>query len=181
MKRLLILLPLLVLCSCGKPVKEKASVYNGTDGKDGDSCVTEQFDLGVTITCGDTTSAIYNGKDGVDGQDGADGVDGQDGTDGRDGIDGQDGEQGPTGPQGEPGQDAVGIQILTFTASSCQQILSTGVFVKYNGTNATLYSSDGCASNTKLDQVNDGESYWITNTLLGIKSENTFRVIDFGV
>lgn len=188
MKNIIILIVFaLMVTSCG-PSKKQVSIYNPVDGKDGDSCTSEQFDAGVLLHCGDTTSVVYNGKDGangldgqdgLDGADGIDGEDGQDGTDGQDGIDGQDGEDGQQGEPGEDGDDATGLQIATYTSNSCTEILDTGLFVKYNGTNASLYNNPFC-DHPKTIQVNDGESYWISDSLLGIKSKNTFRVINFG-
>ena len=188
MKNIIILIVFaLVVTSCG-PSKKQVSIYNPVDGKDGDSCTSEQFDAGVMLHCGDTTSVVYNGKDGENGLDGADGLNGEDGTDGldgqdgTDGVDGQDGEQGEpgeNGSDGEDGEDATGLQIASYTSSQCTEILDTGLFAKYNGTNVSLFNNPFC-DNPKTIQINDGESYWISDSLLGIKSKNTFRVINFG-
>lgn len=42
----------------------------GEDGEDGDDCTIERGQGFAVITCGDTSSYVYDGVDGVDGQDG---------------------------------------------------------------------------------------------------------------
>lgn len=56
-----------------------------------------------TITCGNSSTVIADGKDGADGQDGAKGPRGDDGTDGAPGPKGDTGPVGPQGPAGEQG------------------------------------------------------------------------------
>lgn len=60
----------------------------GRDGKDGVSCELKDNNGTVTITCGDASATLRDGKDGEDGDDGRDGEDGDDGQDGKDGEDG---------------------------------------------------------------------------------------------
>lgn len=73
-----------------------SEVQNGSNGKDGENClsayelaVQEGFTGSLTEWLNSLKGA--DGKDGDDGKDGADGINGKDGVDGRDGTDGKDG------------------------------------------------------------------------------------------
>jgi hypothetical protein len=85
MKTYIALFSLLALVSCG--AKESATIYNGTDGKDGESCsvgpaIDEESHevVGALITCADTTQLVLNGADGTNGADGAQGIQGRPGN-----------------------------------------------------------------------------------------------------
>jgi hypothetical protein len=58
----------------------------GPSGNDGVGCTVADIPGGLTITCGDTVSFLYNGSDGIDGLDGSPGEDGEDGIDGASGL-----------------------------------------------------------------------------------------------
>lgn len=96
MKQILIVLGMLMAIACS-PVKEKLTVVNGTNGKDGTSCSVSDYTLdysdgesqiiGALITCTDGSRAtVLNGTNGADGMQGAAGP------------------QGATGPQGAAGE-----------------------------------------------------------------------------
>lgn len=84
--KLLLLLPTLLLISCGK--REVVQVISGESGKNGESCYAESVPSGVNIICGDSVEFLPKGEDGKDGTAGIDGVNGTDGVDGKDGKDG---------------------------------------------------------------------------------------------
>ena len=153
-----------------------SSEGSGSNGEDGSSCSVEATKLGAIISCTDGSSAsILNGQAGDQGDNGQ-------------GCELEEIKNGALITCGEEsvaiynGSDIEGsaseVNVYTYN-SGCQEVLDLGLFIKYNGTNASLYNNDEC-SGSKIIQVNDGESYWIADALLGVKSKNTFKVIDFG-
>lgn len=106
----------------------------GSDNQELASCSMMELEnnLGYSVTCGEKSGVILNGKDGKDGKDGLDGVDGKDGTscqttpipdgsgiyvicdtsvvaimNGRDGKDGVNGVDGKDGKDGKDGRDGI--------------------------------------------------------------------------
>lgn len=168
--KFIIILSLLV--SCGKATESVTLA----DGKDGHGCVTEAFDRGSIITCGNTTSVVYNGNDGINGLDGADG---------QDGVDGIDGQDGATGPQGAPGVNGTttvvnASSITTITVGSCTPIPGSSKFVSANGQGVKVHLTDECKNQGSIE-LNNGQSLWLSDTMLAVKSKDTFKVINFGV
>ena len=150
-----------------------SSEGSGSNGEDGSRCSVEANELGAIISCTDGSSAsILNGSSGAAGQ----------------GCELEEIKNGALITCGEEsvaiynGSDIEGsaseVNVYTYN-SGCQEVLDLGLFIEYNGTNASLYNDDKC-SGSKIILINDGESYWIAETLLGVKSKNTFKVIDFG-
>lgn len=145
---------LLLLTACGVQ-KEKVSFYNGKDGANGHSLVSEyteaqeciaggqrldiylDMDDSLTTSEGDlyqSSLIACNGEQGIQGIQGAVGPQGLVGETGAVGPQGEQGVAGPTGPQGEQGVQ--GIQgAAGLPGSSC-----TLVFKSNNGGNGKKYT-----------------------------------------
>lgn len=139
-----------------------------------------------------------NGRDGIDGQDGKDGKNGKRGPRGLQGIagpvgpQGPQGEQGPVGPQGPRGEQGIqgetglqgpsgtGATITSYTSSLCSSVSGSSFFVKNNGSNVSVYTSSSCSNSSKVEQLTDGDSFWLSDTKLGVViSTGGIRVISF--
>jgi hypothetical protein len=156
-------------------------IYNGLNGSDGASCSVEAGELGALISCSDGSNAsLLNGSQGEAGQSCSleEIENGALITCGDESVAIYNGERGENGQDGEDALASL-VEILNFKADSCEQISDTGLYVRFKGTNASLYNNDKC-KNPQVILINDGESYWISNSLLAIKSKNTFKVINFG-
>lgn len=166
-----------------EPGPEGKTGPTGQKGKDGASCVSEQFTDHVTITCGDFDPVVVmNGKDGVDG------VKGDTGSQGAPGIDGQDGQNcnvvellpshdNPTGGaritcgtdsvivvNGAAGADASAYTIVG-TVDPCGP--SGGhdeIFLRMaNGHLVALFVENGSALTARLSYIRDGVGYRTTD------------------
>ena len=119
------------------------------------------------------------GERGEQGAQGAPGPQGIQGLVGPQGIPGMMGMPGPTGPQGATGATGAtgssGATIRVYNVSTCTLITGTSTYIKSNA----IYSSSSCNSNTKIEELNDGESYFVSNNSLLISSGHNFRVITF--
>lgn len=154
-----------------------SSGSSGSNGENGSSCSVEANKLGALISCTDGSSAtILNGEAGSSGEQGESGQ-GCELEEIENGALVTCGEESVAIYNGEDGSSASGVDIYTYN-SGCKQILDLNLYIKYNGTNASLYDNNSC-SGSKLIRINDGESYWIDDALLAVKSKNTFKVIDF--
>lgn len=136
-----------------------------------------------------------NGSNGLNGTTGATGAQGPDGLQGEAGPEGPQGPQGlagPTGPQGPQGTagipGATGPQgpagttltITAYTSGSCTSVPGTSYFVKNNGSNTGVYTLSSCSSSSKVEELDDGESFWLSATKLGVViTSGGLRVISF--
>lgn len=236
MRTFLILFTLGALVSCA-PKLEKVSTYNGKDGKNGHSLVSEYVSasecidggtrLDIFIDLDDSLQVSYgdayqgsliacNGAQGIQGiqgiqgergevgaqgpqgvpgimgPQGLQGAQGQAGSPGPQGIpgpvgpigpqgpQGQQGIQGLTGPQGPAGASSL-ISITTLPTSGCVLVTGTIYYVKFNGSNSGVYTSSSCSSSSKVEEVGEGDSFWLAARILGVFSNGSFRVINFGV
>ena len=127
-----------------------------------------------------------NGENGVDGESGPQGLQGEvgpEGPQGSPGLQGPTGPMGPSGPQGLVGIPGIngssGATIVNYTSSSCTLISGTTKYVKVGNNNSSIYTSTSCSGNSKVAEVSQGESYWVSNNALAIHNENSTRVITF--
>lgn len=139
-----------------------------------------------------------NGANGLNGQDGAAGAQGEPGPQGIAGEVGPQGEQGPAGepgPQGLPGEpgapgadgqngsdgeDGTSASIVSYTSSSCTSIAGTAYYAKANGSTSGIYSASNCHSSTKVFELGEGDSVWLSANALAVKLMTTgIRVITF--
>jgi Collagen triple helix repeat (20 copies) len=162
------------------------------------------LDRSLSASSGDkylNSLVACNGANGLDGLNGQDGKDGSNGLAGEQGPQGLQGEVGPQGPQGLPGlqgpvgpvgpqgpqglsgvpgtNGSSGATIVSYSSSSCTLISGTASYVKVGNNNSSIYSSSSCHSNTKIAEVSQGESYWVSNNSLAIHNSNSMRVITF--
>lgn len=131
-----------------------------------------------------------NGKNGLDGKQGEQGPQGlqglvgpkgDTGATGATGLQGPVGPQGPTGPQGLQGASGSSAAIKVYT-SECKKVTeaSSNIYVKQNGSNFALYTSSSCSSSSKFKEINDGESYFVSDRSLAINQDGTaLRIITF--
>lgn len=137
-----------------------------------------------------------NGTDGIDGEKGEKGNQGLQGVAGEpgpqgiqglvgpQGVPGAQGPQGPTGSQGLPGTT---VTITVYSSTSCTLIIGTTMYTKTtsNGNpnnptnNYSIYTTSDCHSDNKVAQVSQGESYWVSNGMLGVWSDGGLRVLKF--
>lgn len=147
MKKLGLLLIVTNLAACA-PDKEIVKVIKGEKGDPGVSCLAEEVENGLSLSCANGVFFVANGKDGLDGadgQDGADGIDGQDGADGQDGVNGQDGEDGEDGSPGEPGPMFGSLSEVEL--DGCTLIVD-GLYGKLQGNGSLkLYNNNSCQGN----------------------------------
>jgi hypothetical protein len=127
-----------------------------------------------------------NGRNGLDGQvgemgpPGLQGEIGPQGTPGMSGTPGPMGPPGPQGPQGLQGEPGSLATIAVYSANSCTKITGSDLWVKQTGgNNFGLYSASSCSSNTKVAEVSQGESYWVSSNMLAVWSNGSLRVIKF--
>lgn len=169
-KTLAMLLITLTASAACAPDREVVEIYKGDpglpgqDGASGQSCYVEASEEGgAYLTCGETTVFISNGLQGIQGPAG------------------EAGPQGPVGPQGPAGEDGDdrSVTLYNYSGSSCTQILTTGKYVKLNGSNYRLYSSSSCHSSSAFAEVSQGEAYWVSPTVLATHANSTLRVIQF--
>lgn len=124
MKKTIVLAALLAGCA----QHQHFVAVEGTPGKDGQNCVTEQTNGGVYVSCPGSDKVFV--RDGVDGTNGADG-----------GI----GPMGPVGPVGPAGTNATPITVVQF----CPNVVPTypSKFPEYglviNGSIFGVYSANG--------------------------------------
>ncbi len=151
----------------------------------------------MQISCAQRTDEVtVTGKDGLPGAPGIDGAQGPAGENGAPGesIAGPQGEQGPQGSPGADGSDGADgspgtpgadgasgavASIVDYSGQTCQAITGTASYIKLSQTNAGIYSSSNCASNTKFAQVSQGESYWVGPKSLAVWDSNSVQVITF--
>lgn len=154
--------------------------------------------LNSIIACNGASG--INGLDGTNGTDGEDGAQGPQGEMGPQGLqgfvgpagpDGSPGVQGPVGPtgsqgpqglQGVPGTNgASSVTIALYSSNSCTKITgsSPSVYVKVQGSNVQFFNSSSCHSSTKLAEVSQGESFWVSSRMLAIYDDESVRVITF--
>jgi hypothetical protein len=165
----------LLLVSCGK--NQTLEVYNGTDGKNGHSLVSQSSNLEANLLCpaggkkldiyidlddtlsvteSDTfnTSLIVcngsNGEDGIDGEDGADGKDGRRGRRGPRGFQGLVGAKGEKGDTGETGEQGVAGPTGQQGEQGVQGIKGDAGLDGEDGTEVSIvsYTSSSCTNIT---------------------------------
>lgn len=193
MKKFLVFATVAFIAACS-PTKEVVEIYKGdpgVPGQDGVSCTVSQLENGALLSCSDeTVVTILNGQNGQNGSNGTDGQDGEscsveqlengaqitcagssatvlNGTDGEDGQDGSNGSNGTI------------VTIANYTSSSCTRITGTSTYIKVGNTNARLYSSSSCHSNSKFAEISQGESYWASGTALAVWYDDGVRVLIF--
>ena len=115
------------------------------------NCSIQQSAGGAIITCGNSTATISNGTNGINGTNGTNGING----------------------------GVTSVIVTDYNTSACVPIAGTNGFVQPNGPNLGLYSSAGCASNTKFAEISQGEAYWISASNLGTWNNGFLRVITF--
>lgn len=138
---------------------------------------------------GATGATGAQGPQGMIGPQGLQGIQGAVGPQGPQGIAGPAGPVGPQGPQGIQGaQGLQGIQgpagqnatasITAYTSTSCTSITGTSYFVKA-GSNASIYTASNCHSSSKVEELNDGHSFWVSSNMLAVDNNGCVRVIKF--
>lgn len=131
------------------------------------------------IACNGANGAA--GATGATGSQGPQGVAGPQGPVGPQGMAGPTGPQGPQGPQGATGAQGAsgaGATITSYSSNSCTAISGTSYFVKA-GSNASIYSAAGCSGGSKVAELNDGESFWVSSSALAVEHDGGIRVISF--
>ena len=135
---------------------------DGQNGSDGVSCTLQDTEEGAIVTCGDTSTTIYDGQNGTDGTDGTDGQDGSDGED------------------GEDGEDASAI-LSSYTLSTSCQSVGNGFYAKKFGTTAKIYTDNDCDDKVADLVENSDEVYFSSNIMFiveeGPSSVKLFKVI----
>lgn len=198
MKKMLVLL-LLTGCSSSEYVSGTITAKNGhsivseynkaselecsSSGSRLDFFIDMDDSLSPTVADTFTNSIVVcdgaNGQNGLNGEVGAQGPQGLQGAIGPQGIPGAVGIQGPTGPQGDTGPAGTSATIKAYTSTTCAAITGSTLYIKIKNGTASIYSSNTCASNSKLEEVNEGGSYFVTNNRLLVYSEEVARVITF--
>ncbi len=195
MKKLLTLAILLTCIQCS-PDQEVVQIYKGEKGDSGTTCFlsvmqpSEESLGGALITCGDSVAFVSNGTSGLNGTNGSDGADGlsayelwlQDGNEGTlsEFLDSLIGADGQDGSDGSDGQDA-SATITSYTSSSCTAVSGTSFYVKSNGSTTGVYDHSSCHSSDKEFEMGEGDSMWLSSSLLAVKlvDTNGIRVIKF--
>lgn len=160
---------------------------SGTDGENGEDGVNgEDGEQGIQGPVGEMGPQGLIGLVGPQGLAGPQGLQGVQGTPGAIGPQGISGLPGPTGSQGATGPQGIqgpigssGTTIKLYASSSCTLITGTTRYVKVQGSNVQFFSSSNCASNTKLAEMSQGESFWVTGNVLAVYDDSSVRVITF--
>lgn len=122
----------------------------------------------------------FPGVPGAIGPQGLPGVAGSTGPQGIPGIAGPVGPQGPQGPQGIQGPAGnSGATIVLYSQTNCTRIGSTNRYLKVQGNNVQFFSNSNCSGSSKLAEVSQGESFWITGNMLAVYDDCSVRVITF--
>lgn len=149
---------------------------NGRDGEDGEQGIQgpqgEQGPRGIPGRRGPRGLQGAVGPQGLVGATGPQGAAGAIGPQGPQGVAGPTGPQGPQGPQGLQGTPGVagssGATIVTYTSSSCTHIAGSSYYVKPNGNNTKIYTSSSCSSSSSVEELGDGDSYWVGTNMLAV-------------
>lgn len=163
---------------------------NGSDGQDGapglQGVPGEQGPQGIAGLIGPQGLPGQDGDQGPVGPAGPEGPSGKqglDGLNGKDGEDGQDGQDGEDGEDGKDGEDGVGsITLITsYTASKCTQIAGSIYYTKPNGKNSGVFTGNTCHNNTKVFELGQGDSMWLSSSMLAVKliDSDGLRTINF--
>lgn len=154
---------------------------NGAQGPQGEP--GPQGLIGETGPQGLTGPRGYQGFPGLPGAIGPRGLPGVAGSTGPQGLPGV---AGPVGPQGAQGPQGIqgpagssGATIVLYAQTSCTRIGSTNRYLKVQGNNVQFFSSSNCSSNSKLAEVSQGESFWVTGNMLAVYDDCSVRVITF--
>jgi hypothetical protein len=154
---------------------------NGAQGPQGEP--GPQGLIGETGPQGLTGPRGYQGFPGLPGAIGPRGLPGVTGSTGPQGLPGV---AGPVGPQGAQGPQGIqgpagssGATIVLYSQTSCTRIGSTNRYLKVQGNNVQFFSSSNCSSNSKLAEVSQGESFWVTGNMLAVYDDCSVRVITF--
>lgn len=150
---------------------------NGAQGEQG--LVGEKGEQGEQGAQGIPGEMGPQGLQGEVGPQGLQGIAGAIGPQGPQGIPGPVGPMGSQGPQGPAGA-SYSLTISVVPTGSCAAISGSSYYVKHNGSNAAVYSSSSCSSHSKLEELSDGESFWLAARILGVFGNESFRVINFG-
>lgn len=158
-----------------------ANGLNGAQGSQGE--IGPQGLIGATGPRGLRGPRGYQGfpgQPGAVGPQGLDGVAGATGPQGIPGVAGPVGPQGATGPQGIQGPaGSSGATIVLYAQTTCTRIGSTNRYLKVQGNNVQFFSSSNCSSSSKLAEVSQGESFWVTGNMLAVYDDCSVRVITF--
>jgi len=157
-------------------------VCNGTNGLNGLNGADGQTGpQGLPGHIGPQGLMGATGPQGIQGAVGPQGAQGVQGPSGPAGSPGAPGTQGPQGPQGLTGAaGSSGATITIYTSASCALITGTTFYTKPNGTNTELFSSSLCSGSSKVTEIGDGDSFWVSNNKLAIDDANSgIKVITF--
>lgn len=150
-------------------------VCNGVNGLNGEQ--GPQGEMGPQGLIGATGPQGLMGPQGLQGPKGATGAIGPQGVPG---VMGPVGPQGPAGPQGMQGPaGSSGATIKLYASTSCTLVTGSNRYVKVQGQNVQFFSSSNCHSSTKLAEVSQGESFWVTGNILAVYDDCSVRVITF--
>lgn len=168
--RNILLLICVSLTGCA-PDREVVQLLKGDRGS---SCSTsQQLDtdgnvVGAKITCEDGSySVVLNGSDGISCS-----------VSKEDDLNRSIIKCGESTVEVNDGQPAIS-SIVSYTSSGCSKIGDNNVYVSVSNSNSSLYSSSNCHPNTKLAQISQGESYWVSDRVLSVHQSGGLRVINF--
>lgn len=151
---------------------------NGEDGQNGlDGAEGPEGQQGPQGLIGAAGPQGLMGPQGLQGPVGSPGLIGPQGVAGLTGPRGPQGAQGPQGIQGPVGSS--GATITHYAQTSCTKITGSNTYMKVQGQNVQFFSSNTCKSSTKLSEVSQGESFWVTGTMLAVYDDSSVRVINF--
>lgn len=151
---------------------------NGNDGQDGqDGAQGQTGEQGPQGLIGATGPQGLMGPQGLQGMSGLPGMIGPQGVPGNAGPVGPQGLQGPQGIQGPAGSS--GATITLYAQTSCTKITGSTRYMKVVGQNVQFFSSNSCHSSTKLAEVSQGESFWVSGNILAVYDDSSVRVIIF--
>ena len=150
-------------------------VCNGLNGLNGEQ--GPQGEMGPQGLIGATGPQGLMGPQGLQGQPGTPGAIGPQGPQGLPGPVGPQGPQGPQGIQGPAGSS--GATITLYASTSCTRITGTNRYVRVQGNNVQFFSTSNCQGSSKLAEVSQGESFWVTANMLAVYDDCSVRVITF--
>lgn len=153
---------------------------DGVNGQDGETGAQgPQGEPGPQGLVGATGPQGLAGPQGLQGIPGLPGAIGPQGVPGRPGPMGPQGPQGPQGIQGPAGSPGTTVTITLYSSNSCTKITGTNRYVRVQGNNVQFFTSSSCHSSTKLAEVSQGESFWVTGNVLAVYDDCSVRVLTF--
>ena len=117
-------------------------------------CTVEKVKNGIILTCGNDTTLIPNGTDGIDGEDGTDGKD---------------------------GSGVILTKMNLSTINDCAY-LDTGIWVKNESNKFDVYNNNKCKDNPAphralCNNIPEHQVCWVDNMQLSINGINTDMVL----